>query len=393
MFRFRYQIFKALSLVMFAAALLGGCAAQSPYSSNTISVSTRQAIVEVPPRDHYGFLRINDSEAAAIAASLTPRSQGLSSWADLAPAIDRSLRFMAKKADSSLALDQPELRVTWGELRRSLMTLRGLLPELDRRPELLASTFDWYAMGPTVKFTGYYEPTLEASWTQTGEFTQPLYAVPPDLRKGRPYHDRHAIDEQGVLRGRGLELAWIKSKVDSFFLQIQGSGRLVFTDGSVRHVLYADKNNHSYVALGRTMKERGLIPPDQVNMPAIRAYLAAHPDEVPELLDTNPSYVFFRLADSGPLGAMGQVVTPWVSLAVDKRVFPMGAAVVFAVPLPGPDHVQGARGLLAGIGFCQDVGGAIKGSRADLFCGPGDFAEMIAGHLDAPGDVLLLLAK
>ena len=90
---------------------------------------------------------------------------------------------------------------------------------------------------------------------------------------------------------------------------------------------------------------------------------------------------------------MGQVVTPWVSLAVDKRVFPMGAAVVFAVPLPGPDHVQGARGLLAGIGFCQDVGGAIKGSRADLFCGPGDFAEMIAGHLDAPGDVLLLLAK
>ena len=393
MFRFRYQIFKALSLVMFAAALLAGCAAQSPYSSNTISVSTRQAIVEVPPRDHYGFLRIDDSEAAAIAASLTPRNQGLSSWADLAPAIDRSLRFMAKKADSSLALDQPELRVTWGELRRSLTTLRGLLPELDRRPELLASTFDWYAMGPTVKFTGYYEPTLEASWTQTGEFTQPLYAVPPDLRKGRPYHDRHAIDEQGVLRGRGLELAWIKSKVDSFFLQIQGSGRLVFTDGSVRHVLYADKNNHYYVALGRTMKERGLIPPDQVNMPAIRAYLAAHPDEVPELLDTNPSYVFFRLADSGPLGAMGQVVTPWVSLAVDKRVFPMGAAVVFAVPLPGPDHVQGARGLLAGIGFCQDVGGAIKGSRADLFCGPGDFAEMIAGHLDAPGDVLLLLAK
>ena len=393
MFCFRYQILKALSLVLLIAFLAAGCASQSPYSSNTISVSTRQAIVKVPPRDHYGFKRISDSEAATIAAGLSPKSQGLNSWTDLAPAIDRSLKFMAKKADNDIAVDTPELRVTWGQLRRSLTILRDLLPELNSRPQLLASAFDWYAQGPTVNFTGYYEPTLEASWTQTGEFNQPLYKVPPDLRRGKPYHSRHAIDEQGALKGKGLEIAWIKSKVDSFFLQIQGSGRLVFTDGSIKHVLYADKNNHSYVALGRTMKERGLLAPDQVSMPNIRAYLAAHPDEVTELLDTNPSYVFFRLADTGPLGAMGQVVTPWVSLAVDKRVFPMGAPVVFAVPLPGPDHVQGARGLLSGIGFCQDVGGAIKGNRADLFCGPGDFAEMIAGHLDASGDVILLLAR
>ena len=393
MFRFRYQIFTLLSLLTLLAAALAGCASQSPYSGNTVSVSTRQDIIKVPPRDHYGFMRIADGEAAAIAATLSPQSQGLRSWTDLYPALERSLRFMANKADGGLAVDQPELRVTWGQLRRSLNTLKNLLPELDRRPQLLASAFDWYAMGPNVNFTGYYEPTLEASWTKSGEFTQPLYAVPPDLRKGRPYYDRHAIDEQGALQGKGLELAWIKSKVDSFFLQIQGSGRLVFKDGSVKHVLYADKNNHSYTALGRTMKERGLIPPGQVNMHSIRAYLDAHPDEVTELLDTNPSYVFFRLADSGPLGAMGQVVTPWVSLAVDKRVFPLGAPVVFAVPLPGPDHVQGARGLLSGLGFCQDVGGAIKGARADLFCGPGDFAEMIAGNLDAPGDVLLLLAR
>lgn len=389
----RYQIFKLLSLLTLASLLLAGCASQSHYSSNTISVSTRQAIVKVPPRDHYGFRVIGEGEAASIAAGLRPDSQGLRSWTDLAPALDRSLQFMARKADGGLAVDQPELQVTWGELRRSLTTLKSMLPQLDARPQLLASAFNWYALGPNVNFTGYYEPTLEASWTKTGEFTQPLYAVPPDLRKGKPYHNRHAIDERGVLRGRGLELAWIKSKVDSFFLQIQGSGRLVFTDGSVKHVLYADKNNQPYTALGRTMKERGLIPPGQVNMPNIRAYLAAHPAEVTELLDTNPSYVFFRLADSGPLGAMGQVVTPWVSLAVDKRVFPMGAPVVFAVPLPGPDQVQGANGLLTGLGFCQDVGGAIKGSRADLFCGPGSFAEMIAGHLDAPGDVLLLLAK
>jgi membrane-bound lytic murein transglycosylase A len=391
MFRVVYQMSGALSLVLLLGVMLAGCAAQAPYTGSAVNVPQRQAIAKVPPRDHYGFKRISDAEAANLATSFKPANQGLRSWTDLAPAIDRSLRYILKRPDTEVAVNHPELRVTWGQVRRSLTVLRDLLPQLDSRPQLLASTFHWYALGPTVKFTGYYEPTLEASWTQTGEFVQPLYGVPPDLRRGKPYHDRYAIDEKGVLKGRGLELAWIKSKVDSFFLQIQGSGRLVFTDGSIRHVLYADKNNRSYVALGRTMKDRGLI--DQVSMRTIREYLSAHPNEVAELLATNPSYVFFSLATDGPLGAMGQVVTPWVSLAVDRKVFPLGAPVVFSVPLPGTDHVQGARGLLSGIGFCQDVGGAIKGSRADLFCGPGDFAEMIAGHLDVGGDMMLLLVR
>ena len=389
---FRYQKFRWVSLVLLGAILLSGCAEHKPYEARRGDAGGRN-LASVPARDHYGFVRISDAEAAGIASALTPDSQGLRSWTELGPTIDRSLRYMAKKADQDVAVDRPDLRVTWGELRRSLSALKGILPQLDGRPELLASAFNWYAMGPNINFTAYYEPTIEASWVKAGEFNHPLYAVPPDLRKGRPYHDRHAIDEEGALSGRGLELAWIKSKVDSFFLQIQGSGRLRFTDGAVKHVLYADKNNQSYVALGRVMIERGLIPPDQVNMPNIRAYLDAHPDEVTELLDTNPSYVFFRLADAGPLGSMGQALTPWVSLAVDRRVYPMGAPVVFNVPIPGPDHTQGARGLLTGIGFAQDVGGAIKGCRADLFCGPGNLAESVAGNLDAPGDVILLLAK
>lgn len=389
---FSYQNFRRLSLVLLAVIFLAGCAEPRRYDSPRGEVRGGN-FASVPPRDYYGFVRLSDAEAAAMASSLTPDSQGLRSWTELAPALERSLRYMAKKADQDIAVDRPDLRVTWGELRRSLGALKSLLPQLDGHPELLASAFNWYAMGPNINFTAYYEPTLEASWVKAGEFTHPLYAVPPDLRKGSPYHNRHAIDEEGALAGRGLELAWIKSKVDSFFLQIQGSGRLNFTDGAVKHVLYADKNNQSYVALGRVMKERGLIPPDQVNMPNIRAYLEAHPDEVTELLDTNPSYVFFRLADAGPLGSMGQALTPWVSLAVDRRVYPMGAPVVFNVPIPGSNHDQGARGLLTGIGFAQDVGGAIKGCRADLFCGPGDLAESVAGNLDAPGDVILLLAK
>jgi membrane-bound lytic murein transglycosylase A len=326
-----------LSLAILTGVLLVGCAAQAPpYTGSAVSVVTRQPIATVPPRDHHGFKRLSDYETANIAASLTPVSQGLRSWTELAPAIDRSLRFMSRRPDNDVAANHTGLRVTWGEVRRSLTLLRELLPQLDQHPQLLAKHFNWYALGPTVKFTGYYEPTLKASWVKTDEFVQPLYARPPDLRRGKPYHDRYAIDEKGVLAGRGLELAWIKCKVDSFFLQIQGSGRLAFADGTTKHVLYADKNNRSYVALGRVMRERGLIPPDQVNMRTIRAYLSAHPHEVAELLATNPSYVFFSLADEGPLGAMGQVVTPWVSIAIDRRVFPLGSPVVFAVPAARP---------------------------------------------------------
>ncbi len=392
MFRSRYQIFLALSLLTALLAALPGCGSQSdirPYSPYQYHPQG----MSIPERSHYGFARISDDEALRISRSLAPRAQGMNTYMELAPGIERSLRYMAKKSDSEVAVDHPELRITYGDLRASLQKLQTLLPQLGGNPELLAREFDWYALGPTVHFTGYFEPTLEASWERTSEFIQPLYALPKDVRQGKPYHNRWAIDEEGVLAGRGLELAWIRSKVDSFFLQIQGSGRLVFTDGQVKHVLYAGKNNQAYVALGRVLKERGLIPADQVNMRSIRDYLDAHPSEVPALLAENPSYVFFRLADSGPLGAMGQVLTPWSSLAVDKRVIPLGAPLIFSVPLPDANHVQGAQGILSGIGFAQDVGGAIKGQRADLFCGPGNAAELIAGHLDTNGDVIILLAR
>ena len=305
-------------------------------------------------------------------------------------ALTQSLVVAKARPAEQVAVERPGLRVTWGEMARSLSTLQSLLPKLDAKPELLASSFRWVRLGPDFSFTGYNEPTLQASRKPTAACPYPLYRVPPDLRKGVRYHSREAIDRKGALRGRNLEIAWV-DETDAFILHIQGSGRLRFADGSVSHVLYADKNNHPYVALGRVMKDQGLLPEGGVNMKAIRKVLAENPHRRSELFDKNPSYVFFSEASSGPLGGMGKILTPWVSLAVDRRVVPYGSLTMVSVPLPDQNgqHAVPFHALT----LPQDTGGAIKGYRVDLFCGPSDVGEHVAGHLDAKGAVYLLLAK
>ncbi len=353
----------------------------------------RRGVAGFPAATHMGWQELSPDEAMQAALILRADEQGLSSWRNIAPYLAACKKYVSKRPQQEIAVADSGLTLTWAELGRSLARLERILPELDRQPALLAKEFRWYRRGPDVGFTGYFEPTLKASWVETPRFNHPLYRLPPDVRKGRQYHDREAIDERGVLKGRGLEIAWVEDKIGAYFLQVQGSGRLEFEDGTVKHVLYAGKNNCSYVSLGRVMKERGLLEPDNVSMQTIRKYLELHPQEASTLFCENPSYVFFRLADRGPIGAMGVPLLPRVSLATDSRVIPLGALTAFAVPLPGDSGVQGRGGLLAGIGLAQDRGGAIKGNRADLFCGAGPWAEHVAGYLDMQGAVFMLVAR
>ncbi len=348
--------------------------------------------------EYSGWKPLDETEAEALAKRLSPKAQGLASWKDLDRAVRGSLEYASKFAPEAIAVEDPTLILTWGNVRDALERLLGLLPFLDNNPLLLAQEFYWYRLGPDPAFTGYYEPQIEASWIQTEQYSHPLYALPKDVKRGVPYYDRRAIDIDGALQGRGLELAWIKDPVDAFFLQVQGSGRLHFTDGSVKHVLYNGKNNRAYVSLGRAMKERGLLEPDNVSMRSIREYLAAHPEERDELLCLNPSYVFFRLSDAGPYGAMQKALTPFVSLAVDRKVLALGSVLVYALPYPGEvgndkRTLQGGNGVLFGVGVAQDTGGAIKGKRVDFFAGAGPEAEYLSGHLDSPGAVFLLQKK
>jgi len=261
--------------------------------------------------------------------------------------------------------------------------------------------------------TGYYEPEIAGSRTRRPGFEVPVYAMPADLvrawpaetppeqRTGRaplgrydeqgkfvPYYDRGQI-EDGVLAGRGLEIAWAADPVEFFFLQIQGSGRLVTPEGEVIRIGYAGQNGRDYVTIGAIMRERGLLGsgPGQypTSMQGIMQYLREHPADGRALMRQNLSWVFFReISGDGPLGALEVPVRRESSVAADPAYTPLGAPVVLMTD----------RREVNGLWIAQDTGGAIKGAnRFDSFWGAGAEARTIAGGMSARGQALLLLPK
>jgi membrane-bound lytic murein transglycosylase A len=250
--------------------------------------------------------------------------------------------------------------------------------------------------------TGYYEPEIRGSRERRAGYEVPVYAKPPDLLETNPqtgergrgridadgryvlYYERAEI-EQGALAGRGLEIAWAADPVELFFLQIQGSGRLRMPDGSVMRIGYAGQNGREYVAIGRLMRERGLLEAP-ITMQKIVDWLHAHPEEGRALMRENRSYVFFQeLTGPGPLGALGRAVTPAVTVAADPRFVPLGAPVL----LSGMDN-----GRANGLWVAQDTGGAIRGAnRFDTFWGAGAEAAATAGAMSSRGRAYLLLPR
>jgi membrane-bound lytic murein transglycosylase A len=240
---------------------------------------------------------------------------------------------------------------------------------------------------PPALFTGYFEPELDGSPVRTGRFQYPIYRRPPELRDGVQYHSRAAI-EAGAISGRRLELAWLDDPVDVYFLQVQGSGRIRMTDGSVMRVGYAGANGHAYRSIGQEMVRRGTHTADQVSAPEIAAYVRANPRAGERLMNTNPSFVFFRRIttldpEDGPIGAMGRSITTLRSVAIDPRFTTLGAPVWVE-----KDGFAPIRRLM----IAQDTGGAIKGmQRADIFYGTGARAGTDAGTVKDPGRMVLLL--
>ena len=256
--------------------------------------------------------------------------------------------------------------------------------------------------------TGYYEPQLRGSRTHLDGFDTPLYATPDDLLtvdlgsiipelKGRrvrgrlvgktvvPYFARGQLEADPALKGR--EIVWLASALDAFVLEVQGSGRVQLQDGTIIRLGYADQNGQPYRSIGRYLVSQGALSVEQASMPGIRAWLAAHPERLREVLDANPSVVFFQelpLGDPalGPRGAQGVALTAGRSIAVDPAYIPLGAPVYLATT--GDSNLQ--RLVVA-----QDTGGAITGApRADFFCGAGDAAADMAGNLRAQATVWLL---
>ena len=236
-------------------------------------------------------------------------------------------------------------------------------------------------------FTGYYLPRVSGSRRPAAGYPVPLYRRPPDLVDGAPYASRADIDA-GALAGRGLELVWLTSAVDAFFVSVQGSAEIALPDGRLMRIGVAGTNGRTYVAIGRLLIQRGEIPAESMSLQTLRAWLLAHPAEARDLMRQNPRYVFFReLPGPDPVGSEGVALTAGRSLAVDPAFLPLGAPLYV-------DSTDGRGDPLRRLMLAQDTGGAIKGPlRGDVYWGGGPEAEALAGPMKSPGRLFLLLPK
>ena len=262
--------------------------------------------------------------------------------------------------------------------------------------------------------TGYYEPLLYGARSPTSQFNIPLYSPPPDLLtvdltslypelKGKPVRGR--LDGNKVVpyysrgelvsdsRPRGNEIVWVDNALDAFLLQVQGSGRVQLPDGETIRLQYADQNGQPYHSIGRYLVERGELTQEQATLPGIRAWLGAHSDRIQEVLNANPSVVFFREGPIenplyGPKGSLGVPLTAGRSIAVDPTSVPLGAPVFLATTFPASELA------LQRLVMAQDTGGAIRGAvRADFFWGLGPDAAKEAGKMRESGRMWLLWPK
>lgn len=266
-------------------------------------------------------------------------------------------------------------------------------------------------------FTGYYAPVYKGALERSDTYNAPLYMVPKDLQnidlgefdqslKGRsiigevkdnkfvPYKDREEI-EQGALENQDLELVWLESVEQTFFLQIQGSGFIELEDGQFMHLGYAERNGRPYRAIGQFLIESGDIAKEDMSLQAILDWMMENPEKSDELMWRNPSYVFFLERETDkPVGSQGVGLTPGRSLAVDRAFIPLGVPLwlnTYQEQIADDGKVIKVPNLNRLV-VAQDTGGAIKGQiRGDVYWGIGDLAELKAGPMKDRGTFNILV--
>ncbi len=342
----------------------------------------------------------------------------------LKKAIQQSLLFYSRiPPDRTFALGSLTLRAD--TLRETLELFSELASKdmLDQRT--LAEHFHVYrSRAPSESgeslVTGYFEPILDARLRPDSEFTYPLYGPPPDLLTidlnlfdpekypgarlvGRldgnrvvPFYSRREIDQQGRIAAHRCEIAWIRDPIDGFFLHVQGSGKLRLGDGNHARIGYAGTNGHPYRSIGKYLIDQGVLTPEEVSLQSIRDHLRTHPEKRDEILFYNPSYIFFRWVEEGPVGSLNVVLTAGRSIATDLQVHPRGGLAFLETRQPRLDpsgRVIGWSPLRRWV-LNQDTGGAIKGvGRVDLFCGSGDRAEGLAGNMKSQGRIYFFVKR
>lgn len=343
----------------------------------------------------------------------------------LETAIVRSLEYYERIAGNNM-YGIGDGHITGKELRESLLAFRKILSgsaSVEVKRKKILNTFDLYrATGldnqGRVLFTGYFESVLKGSLERTDEYRYPIYKTPDDvvvvnlgkfsekyknekiigrLKSGElvPYFNRADIEEAGVLKGRNFELIWVNDPVDLFFMHIQGSGEIKLTDGRSVQVSYAQKNGRPNRMAGYLL-DKGKLSKSEMTHQSIKKYLREHPEELSDIFNYNESYVFFRIVENGPIGALGLTLTSGRSIATDLDLFPRGALAFIRLRKPVFEKDGNIKSWETFSRFVlnQDTGGVIKGpGRVDLFCGTGNGAEMLAGSLKEIGELYFLVKK
>jgi len=344
----------------------------------------------------------------------------------LSLAIERDMQYLNRLKDDTVFTYGPDtfpVKHVRESLRTFLLILKRSSGSKKFKRDLRKKFFLYKAAGfqgsKKVLFTGYFEPILNGNLERDTIHRYPIYRRPDDLLKidlglfhpkfygqrimakidGQsliPYYTRKDIAEGRVLEGKNLEIVWLRDPLDVAILQIQGSGMIKLPSGKTIRVGYSATNGHPYKSIGRYMIDMGYITADNLSLQTIRSYIKQNPDIKDEILNYNPSYIFFRLLDIGPLGNIGVPLTPGRSLAVDDRLFPKGALVYIRCQKP----IMGKDGNITGwVPFSrfllnQDTGGVIKGAgRADIFWGSDPYAELAAGNLKHNGEMYFLVKK
>ena len=387
----------------------GGC----PPGCVPAKIEAAAAVLPVPPENIPSFADADDKKTLLKAAEL-------------------NLEYFRSLKNPSIPYSFGSRKITAETLAASTSEFMKIVleakdqAELDRR---VKESFDVYQLAGrdstgTVVFSSYYEPTLQASLVKNGEYPYPIYAKPGDLvtvnledfnekfkgekltgrlKRGAlvPYMAREEIDFENGLKGKGLELAWLKDRADVMDLHIEGSGRLQLPDGRFLKALFAATNSLKFKGWLTALVEMGGLPREGLTHEKGKQYLVEHPEKERAIMSQNRRYTFFRLEeltdpDEGPDGTYGFPLTGWRSIAIDNALIPMGALAFMSVNTPDVDE----KGVLLGrkqdtrFVFCQDTGGAIKGpGRVDFFSGNGEKARTFAFKLWDPGVLYLLVLK
>lgn len=320
-----------------------------------------------------------------------------------------SQAFLSKP--SSVVRFPKELPITRDLVQASLSDLAKLLAtasddELDRAIRTRYRAFmsvGWDGKGG-VLLSGYYTPILAASWNREGPYQYPVYSKPAQLVGGSvekqaswkrldgtlmPCPSYAELEASGQLKGR--ELAWLTDPFDAYNVRVQGSAKIRLPDGKVADIGYAGTTGHEYVSIGKMMVADGKIAPDKLSAQSMRAYFAAHPEELAIYAAKNPRGIFFAVTSGGPFGSLGQPVTTDVTVATNKQIFPPAAAMLVQTTVVG---ANGKVEPYTALRLDQDTGGAMRApGRADLYMGVGEAAGLRSGGQWYEGRMWYLVLK